>query len=126
MQNKLSLKDINHPLSIDYNDKSMRSVLYIHGFKVSNINNRPNQYIIDTPYGQFFQSYKTLISYKDNNDQVYLDENYWDYSSTTGKYRNIFLNENKRLTQKKIDHSIYILTNLNREKWISNNLLQII
>jgi hypothetical protein len=33
---------------------------------------------------------------------VYLDENKWDYSVTTGKYRNIFLGETRKETQKKI------------------------
>jgi hypothetical protein len=37
----------------------------------------------------------------------------WDYSVTTGKYRNIFLEETKKETQKKIDQGIYILTDLN-------------
>ena len=45
--------------------------------------------------------------------QTYLDINYWDYSTTTGKYRNIFLAEDKKLTQKKIDASIYLLVDLN-------------
>ena len=107
MQNELNLKDI------DLDNKDLRSVLYMNGFKVSNINNRPNQYFIDTPYGQFFQSYKTMIAFKDNNNQIFLDKNYWDYSTTTGKYRNIFLNENKKLTEKKINANIYSLVDLN-------------
>ena len=41
------------------------------------------------------------------------DENYWDYSSTTGRYRNKFLGETKKETQAKIDSGEYILTNLN-------------
>lgn len=44
---------------------------------------------------------------------VYLDKQYWDYSKTTGKYRNIFLDESKAETQKKIDNGEYILTDLN-------------
>ncbi|KKM03661.1 hypothetical protein LCGC14_1772170 [marine sediment metagenome] len=49
----------------------------------------------------------------DNYPEIYLDETYWDYSKTTGKYRNIFLGENKAETQKKIDSGEYILTDLN-------------
>jgi len=35
---------------------------------------------------------------------------------STGKYRNIFLNETKKETEKKIKDGTYVLTNLNREK----------
>ena len=43
---------------------------------------------------------------------IYLDENYWDYSVTTGKYRNIFLNETKKETEKKIANGTYELNKL--------------
>ena len=46
------------------------------------------------------------------NGQMYLDEYYWDYSATTGKYRNIFLGESKQETEKKIKSKEYKLTNL--------------
>lgn len=45
--------------------------------------------------------------------KIELDSNTWDYSRTTGTYRNIFLGETKAETQKKIDSGEYILTNLN-------------
>ena len=80
---------------------------------VKNINNRPNQFIIATPDAHYFQSYESLIAMRDNEGKVYLDINYWDYSTTTGKYRNIFLNENKSLTLKKINANIYSLVDLN-------------
>ena len=44
---------------------------------------------------------------------MYLDENKWDYSVTTGKYRNIFLNETEKETEAKIKSGEYILSNLN-------------
>ena len=81
--------------------------------KVYNINNRPNQFLIVTPNDHYFQSYESLIAMRDNEGKIYLDINYWDYSTTTGKYRNIFLNENKSLTQKKINANIYSLVDLN-------------
>lgn len=80
--------------------------------QVKNINNRPNQFIIRTPNAEYFQSYDSVIAMR-TEKQTYLDINYWDYSTTTGKYRNIFLAEDKKLTQKKIDHSIYLLVDLN-------------
>ena len=65
----------------------------------------------------YFQSYKSIIVKHDMNlNQVYLDSYFWDYSTTTSKYRNIFLGEKKKETQKKIKEGIYILTNLNKGK----------
>ncbi len=63
-----------------------------------------------------FQSYKSVIAFKHHKHaktKIYLDCNTWDYSRTTGKYRNVFLNENKAETQKKIDSGEYILADLN-------------
>ena len=87
--------------------------LNIKKIKVYNINKRPNQFLIVTPDAHYFQSYETLIAMRDNEGNVYLDKNCWDYSTTTGKYRNIFLNENKHLTQKKINSNVYSLVDLN-------------
>lgn len=73
-----------------------------------------NQFRITDDNGNYyFQSYESIIVKIDNNNQVWLDKKYWDYSVTTGKYRNIFLHEDKKTTQKKIDSGEYILTNLN-------------
>tara|TARA_R100000426_G_scaffold87075_1_gene70238 strand:- start:502 stop:765 length:264 start_codon:yes stop_codon:yes gene_type:complete len=72
-----------------------------------------NQFIIyDDNSNKYFQSYKSVIA-KIVNNKIYLDKNYWDYSVTTGKYRNIFLKETKKETEKKIKSGEYILTNLN-------------
>ena len=84
----------------------------IKNIKVHNINNRPNQFLISTPYADYFQSYDSVIAMR-TEKKIYLDVNYWDYSTTTGKYRNIFLNENKSLTLKKINANIYSLVDLN-------------
>ena len=68
---------------------------------------------------EYFQSYKTVIAKRDKfragvpSRQVWLDKNSWDYSTTTGKYRNQFLGETKAETQKKIDSGEYVLTDLN-------------
>ena len=84
----------------------------IKNIQVKNINNRPNQFWIRTSDAEYFQSYESVIAMR-TEKQTYLDINYWDYSTTTGKYRNIFLAEDKKLTQKKIDASIYLLVDLN-------------
>lgn len=79
-----------------------------------------NQYIIQTEHGEYFQSYSSVIAFIPNQAQrehgdmkIVLDEKYWDYSTTTGKYRNMFLGESKADTQRKIDSGEYLLTNLN-------------
>lgn len=81
----------------------------------NNGNKIPNQFIIYDNDKTYFQSYKSIIVMKDTkNNKIYLDDYYWDYSTTTSKYRNIFLGEKKKETQKKIKEGIYILTNLNK------------
>ncbi len=75
-----------------------------------------NQFIIiDDDGSMFFQSYDSIIVKKEwiDREKIYLDSYYWDYSVTTGKYRNQFLGENKAETQRKIDSGEYILTDLN-------------
>ena len=58
---------------------------------ISNNGNRiPNQFVISTPEGSYFQSYNSVIAFINNEGRVFLDRNKWDYSTTTGKYRNIF------------------------------------
>lgn len=81
-----------------------------------------NQFIVKGESGgEYFQSYNSIIVAELPNASnqwglpagTYLDETYWDYSVTTGKYRNQFLGETKAETQAKIDSGEYILTNLN-------------
>lgn len=64
-----------------------------------------------------FQSYKSIIAVKTvwaDKTEIVLDETYWDYSVTTGKYRNAFLGENKAETLKKIKSGEYKLEDLNK------------
>ena len=66
--------------------------------------------------GVAFQSYDSIIVLKagrHHDRQIFLDKNTWDYSTTTGKYRNQFLGEDKKTTQNKIDSGEYKLANLN-------------
>ena len=73
----------------------------------------PNQFIIYTPEGTYFQSYRSTIAFKPNEGKTQLDESTWDYSRTTGKYRNEFLGEYIELTRDKIKSGEYELVNLN-------------
>lgn len=73
-----------------------------------------NQIEVITPKGTYFQSYNSIIAFKPNDtSRIKLDAYYWDYSRTTGKYRNQFLNEDITETRAKIENKEYILTNLN-------------
>ena len=78
--------------------------------KISNMtsskgNKVANQFIIEgLPAGTFwhemdrieggraFQSYESMIAYVTRGGKVYLDSTYYDFSRTTSKYRNEFLN----------------------------------
>lgn len=77
-----------------------------------------NQFIINNGEdGEYFQSYNSIIAYKPFEplgwNKILLDPKYWDYSVTTGRYRNQFLGETKAETQKKIDSGEYELVDLN-------------
>jgi hypothetical protein len=87
--------------------------------KVSNMtssrgNKAPNQFIIRSKNKIVFQSYESIIAIKEN-DTVLLDQKYWNFSDTTSKYRNLFLNEKKVDTLKKINSGEYKLRDLNRK-----------
>jgi hypothetical protein len=85
--------------------------------KVQNFDGRngkvKNQFIITDGNKTIFQSYDSVIAIKENG-KITLDEKFWDYSTTTGKYRNQFLNEEKKDTEKKIASGEYVLANLNQ------------
>ena len=86
--------------------------------KVENMNSPngnkvANQFIITDNGDEYFQSYRSIIA-KRSKGKIYLDDYYWDYSTTTSKYRNKFLREGIADTRKKIKTGEYILTNLNK------------
>ena len=91
----------------------MKNKVKVRNMRNNNNNLVPNQFIISTDEGVYFQSYNSTIVFVDEESKVFLDENDWDYSRTTGKYRNIFLGENMSETRKKIKTGEYELTNLN-------------
>lgn len=72
-----------------------------------------NQLIIQTEKGLYFQSYNTVIAFKPVSGPIVLDRDSWDYSVTTGKYRNQFLREKKAETEAKIKSGEYELQDLN-------------
>ena len=85
----------------------------VYNMESSQGNKVPNQFIIEHKGKEYFQSYNSLIAVKEGN-KITLDEYYWNYSRTTSKYRNEFLNELTDDTRKKIKDGIYKLANLNK------------
>lgn len=86
----------------------VRNITSSRGTKVA------NQFIIEVGSFVYFQSYESMIAAKHRDSgEVVLDEKYWDYSRTTGKYRNQFLGETKKETEAKIKSGEYKLSNLN-------------
>lgn len=85
-----------------------------------------NQFVITEQGGimgnfirrETFQSYESLVAIKttwqNGEVRVVLDMHKWDFSNTTGKYRNIFLGESKADTEKKIKSGEYKLEDLNK------------
>ena len=65
-----------------------------------------NQFIIITDEGTYFQSYKSVIAFIPKSGKIQLGGN-WDYSRTTGKYRNEFLGEGIAETRRKLEAGIY-------------------
>ena len=66
----------------------------------------PNQFIIRGKDFTLLQSYSSPIAMI-KNGKTYLFRD-WDYSVTTGKYRNNFLNETKKETLAKLKSGEYI------------------
>ena len=72
-----------------------------------------NQYVITLQNGiEIFQSYNSIICIKADGE-TYLDFDKWNYSNTTARYRKLFLNEDTKTTQKKLDQGIYGCVRLN-------------
>lgn len=85
--------------------------------KVSNMTSRngndvPNQFLIEDGVIQYFQSYSSIIA-KRVNGELFLDERYWDYSSTTSKYRNMFTGMDTKETKAAIASGEITLVDLN-------------
>ena len=85
----------------------------VYNMTSPNGNKVANQFEIYTDKGKYFQSYKTIIALIDNKGQVFLDKYKWNYSRTTSKYRNIFLNDNTNSVKEKIKSGEYKFKELN-------------
>ena len=69
----------------------------------------PNQFIIYTSEGEYYQSYESIIAFRPRGAQpITLGED-WNYSRTTDRYRNQFLGEGIAETRRKLADGTYIL-----------------
>lgn len=89
------------------NELNLGTFERVENMKSKRNNDIPNQFILSFSNGRVFQSYSSLIIYK-TGGKIYLTDK-WDYSTTTGKYRNLFLGEDKKETERKIKEGIYTL-----------------
>jgi len=104
----LTLEDMPH------REKKLLNIAKVKNFKSSK-SGLPiaNQFRITLQNGiEVFQSYNSIICVKANNE-IYLDYDRWNYSRTTSRYRNQFLNETTVETVKKIGLGQYAMVDLN-------------
>jgi len=78
----------------------------------NNGNKIANQFIIYQDDQVFFQSYDSMIAMVQDH-YIELDANYWNYSKTTSKYRNKFLNMTTKEIENAIKDNTILLINLN-------------
>lgn len=79
--------------------------MQVSNMKNNNGNKVPNQFIT----GTMFQSYESNIAFIPYDSSIiYLGED-WAYSTTTAKYRNLFLGMNKDELVKKINNGEAII-----------------
>lgn len=69
----------------------------------------PNQIVITTSIGDYFQSYDSLVAFKPKEGPVQLGPS-WNCSVTTSKYRAQFLGESTAETQSKLDSGVHVLS----------------
>tara|TARA_R100001463_G_scaffold54465_2_gene105524 strand:+ start:705 stop:1037 length:333 start_codon:yes stop_codon:yes gene_type:complete len=101
--------------NMPHREKKLLNIAKVENMRSSRSNKEiPNQFIITLQNGiTVFQSYNSIICVKADGE-VYLDYDHWNYSKTTSKYRNIFLNESTVDTVKKIGLGQYGCVRLNK------------
>lgn len=67
-----------------------------------------NHFEIKTNEGTYLQSYKSIVAFRPNNGNTPTLGKHWDYSRTTMKYVNHFMNSTAKETRAKIKSGAYI------------------
>ena len=74
-----------------------------------------NQFIIKGEHWEVFQSYDSVIAKRRlDTGAVQLDEHYWNYSPTTSRYLNKFLDRTSAQVKASIKDGEYFLVDLNQ------------
>ena len=84
----------------------IKEIVKVENMQSSRGNDIVNQFIVYGNDWELFQSYSSPIALK-KGGKVYLFKD-WEYSTTTAKYRNQFLSEDKKETMKKLKSGEYI------------------
>ena len=79
----------------------------VSNIQSNNGNNVPNQFILNFERGTVFQSYGSIIAISTKGN-TYLTQAH-DYSVTTSKYRNLFLNDDSKGVKEGLKGGSYIL-----------------
>tara|TARA_R110002020_G_scaffold53200_1_gene149108 strand:- start:4491 stop:4784 length:294 start_codon:yes stop_codon:yes gene_type:complete len=95
----------------------------VENMKNNNNNIVKNQFIITAGNKKYFQSYNRIIVmieydiyYSDEVlEDIYIDPDYYDYSKTTTRYRNIFLGVSNDTFKKNLKENKYTFKSLNNE-----------
>ena len=100
------MEEITKTENISDAEEIIRNLPKVENMTSERGNDIPNQCIIRGRGFTLFQSYDSPIALN-LRGQIYIFPD-WDYSVTTGKYRNQFLNETKAETESKIKAGVYI------------------
>jgi len=92
--------------------KQLKANIKVENMVSNGGNDVPNQFIIRTNNGRMFRSYDSNIAFIPNDESIiYLGKD-WDYSRTTSKYRNQFLNMNTEEVKQGIKDKTIKVVNL--------------
>ena len=80
----------------------------VRNLETSRGNSAANQFVINVDGKRIFQSYDSIIAVEYEDGRIELGED-WNYSRTTSKFRNQFLNETTAETKAKIESGEYVI-----------------
>lgn len=90
-------------------NEALKANISVSNMRSDNGREVPNQFIIKTGYGVMFRSYNSNIAFVPNDENIiYLGKD-WDYSVTTGRYRNAFLGMNKKELEARIKNGTAVI-----------------
>lgn len=76
-----------------------------------------DQHEITTTYGTVFQSYESTIAVRTADGRVFLDQVYWNYSTTTRRYLYQFLDCVGSECRERVNSGVYLLADLSAHDW---------